>query len=43
MVVRIKDGRISDWKGGVKDWVIAEPGHAGSGAAGLVNGVVGGQ
>ena len=43
VIVRIKDGRISDWKGGVKDWVIAEPGHAGSGAAGLVNGVVGGQ
>jgi len=25
VVVRIRDGRISDWKGGVKDWVIAEP------------------
>nr|POF05482.1 pyridoxamine 5'-phosphate oxidase like [Quercus suber] len=24
VVVRIKDGRISDWKGGVKDWVVAE-------------------
>lgn len=24
VVVRIQDGRISDWKGGVKDWVIAE-------------------
>jgi hypothetical protein len=43
VVVRIKDGRISDWKGGVKDWVIAGPGQAASGAAGLVNGVVGGQ
>jgi len=39
VVVRIKDGRISDWKGGVKDWVIAEPGQG----QGLVNGVVGGQ
>nr|POE89879.1 pyridoxamine 5'-phosphate oxidase like [Quercus suber] len=24
VVVRIKDGRISDWKGGVKDWVVTE-------------------
>ncbi|KAK4997072.1 hypothetical protein LTR66_003463 [Elasticomyces elasticus] len=24
VVVRIRDGRIADWKGGVKDWVIAE-------------------
>lgn len=24
VVVRIRDGRISDWKGGVKDWVITE-------------------
>ena len=24
VVVRIRDGRISDWKGGVKDWVIRE-------------------
>ena len=39
VVVRIKDGRISDWKGAVKDWVIAEPGQG----HGLVNGVVGGQ
>jgi hypothetical protein len=36
VVVRIKDGRISDWKGGVKDWVIAE--HA-QGER-MVNGVV---
>jgi hypothetical protein len=39
VVVRIKDGRISDWKGGVKDWVIAEPGQA----EGMVNGFVEGQ
>lgn len=46
VVVRIRDGRISDWKGGVKDWVIAGPGQAGqagsgagAGAAGMVNGV----
>jgi len=24
VVVKVKDGRIADWKGGVKDWVIAE-------------------
>lgn len=39
VVVRIKDGRISDWKGGVKDWVIAEPGQAHN----MVNGIVEGQ
>lgn len=39
VVVRIKDGRISDWKGGVKDWVIAEPGQAQN----MVNGIVEGQ
>ncbi|KAM0718323.1 hypothetical protein Q7P37_006655 [Cladosporium fusiforme] len=42
VVVRIKDGRISDWKGGVKDWVIAEPGQAAAaanGPTGLVNGI----
>ena len=26
VVVRIKDGRISDWKGNVSDWAIASPG-----------------
>lgn len=25
VVVRIRDGRISDWKGAVKDWVMTEP------------------
>jgi hypothetical protein len=34
VVVRIRDGRISDWKGGVKDWVIREE----EGEA-LVNGI----
>lgn len=46
VVVRIKDGRISDWKGGVKDWVIAESGQGvatNNSGHGLVNGVVGGQ
>lgn len=36
VVVKIKDGRISDWKGGVKDWVIQD-----AGAESLVNGVDG--
>lgn len=35
VVVRISEGRIADWKGGVKDWVLA-PQH---GREGLVNGV----
>ncbi|EME39081.1 hypothetical protein DOTSEDRAFT_181196 [Dothistroma septosporum NZE10] len=36
VVVRIRDGRISDWKGGVKDWVIEPQGERED----LVNGVV---
>ncbi|KAF1819164.1 uncharacterized protein K489DRAFT_384066 [Dissoconium aciculare CBS 342.82] len=44
VVVKISDGRISDWKGAVKDWVIAESTgtttQAGAGAgAPLVNGI----
>jgi hypothetical protein len=35
VVVRIREGRIADWKGGVKDWVLAPA----EGAGGLVNGV----
>jgi hypothetical protein len=27
IVVGIKDVRIADWKGAVRDWVIAEPGE----------------
>jgi hypothetical protein len=42
VVVKISDGRISDWKGAVKDWVISEPSrastHADDGAP-LVNGI----
>lgn len=38
VVVRITGGRISDWKGGVKDWVIREGGEV-EGRDGLVNGV----
>lgn len=42
VVVRIRDGRISDWKGGVKDWVIAESGAGAGDANGrqLPNGVM---
>jgi len=39
VVVRIRDGRISDWKGGVKDFVLAEQGEQAEGAVGMVNGV----
>lgn len=38
VIVRIRDGRISDWKGGVKDWVIT--GSEGSEGDARVNGVV---
>lgn len=38
VVVRIRDGRISDWEGGVKDWVISEAATEEEGAAPLVNG-----
>lgn len=37
VVVRIRDGRISDWKGGVKDFCLAERGLAGEGVR--VNGM----
>jgi hypothetical protein len=26
VTVRVKEGRIADWKGGVRDWVIADDG-----------------
>jgi hypothetical protein len=42
VVVRIRDGRISDWKGGVKDFCLSEAtGADGEGEGGLVNGVRG--
>jgi hypothetical protein len=40
VVVKIRDGRISDWKGGVKDWVIQEPGMEENGAVPMINGEV---
>ena len=45
VVVRIRDGRISDWRGGVKDFCLAEPGEgeqSGRVGGGLVNGMSGG-
>ena len=42
MVVRVKEGRIADWKGGVKDWMVVADGEmSGSeneGETGMVNG-----
>lgn len=49
VVVRVKEGRIADWKGGVKDWLIVDDDNTGGGQADgrgrteeqpLVNGVV---
>ncbi|KAI9758170.1 MAG: hypothetical protein M4579_003144 [Chaenotheca gracillima] len=44
VVVRVREGRIADWKGGVKDWTLAET-ERGDDLAGardaLVNGLVG--
>jgi hypothetical protein len=41
VVVKITDGRVSDWKGGVRDWTLAgEEGNNVDGEA-LVNGVAG--
>ena len=37
VVVEVKEGRISDWKGGVKDWAIRE--EEGEGTERLVNGL----
>ncbi|KAL2353849.1 hypothetical protein BJ546DRAFT_982036 [Cryomyces antarcticus] len=41
VVVRIEEGRIADWKGGVRDWVIRQEGEEGGGRqeGRLVNGV----
>lgn len=44
VVVRVKEGRIADWKGGVKDWsVVSEDEDAAGerGRHGMVNGVLG--
>jgi hypothetical protein len=38
VVVKIKDGRVSDWKGAIRDWTLLDAGDVENGAA-LVNGV----
>ncbi|KKK16496.1 hypothetical protein P175DRAFT_0500784 [Aspergillus ochraceoroseus IBT 24754] len=38
VVVRVQEGRIADWKGGVRDWVVVQEGDESSGEP-LVNGV----
>lgn len=38
VVVRIQDGRIADWKGGVRDWVLTSEGQ-GEAGTGMVNGI----
>ena len=48
VIVRVKEGRIADWKGGVKDWLVTSNGevHDGSQRSGhtnqeeLVNGII---
>ncbi|AEO65624.1 fb0fcae3-ff52-42bf-9e7d-9158462c7b61 [Thermothielavioides terrestris] len=39
IVVGIRDVRIADWKGAVRDWVIAAPGEDEQGSTPMVNGV----
>lgn len=41
VVVRIRDGRISDWKGGVKDFVLANPEAENDSRRPMVNGIAG--
>ena len=46
VVVRVREGRIADWKGGVKDWRVVSEGEEGEteglhrGRDGLVNGIL---
>ena len=41
VVVRVKEGRIADWKGAVRDWKLVDGEQAGGGRGreGMVNGV----
>lgn len=39
IVVGIRDVRIADWKGAVRDWVIAPPGEGEADGGVMVNGV----
>lgn len=38
VVVKIKDGRVSDWKGAIRDWSLLDAGAVENGAP-LVNGM----
>lgn len=38
VAVKIKDGRVSDWKGAIRDWSLLDAGDVENGAP-LVNGV----
>ncbi|KAI9779840.1 MAG: hypothetical protein M1839_007153 [Geoglossum umbratile] len=31
VVVKVREGRIADWKGGVRDWIVADPSEGGGG------------
>ena len=39
VAVRIREGRIADWKGGVKDWVLVPAATRQSDAQPMVNGL----
>ena len=40
VLVRVKEGRVADWKGGVKDWsLVEEDDHSDRGRPSMVNGV----
>lgn len=39
VVVEVRQGRIADWKGGVKDWSLVSPVEEQRGRDGVVNGV----
>ena len=45
VVVKIREGRIADWKGGVKDWVVVpeEEGRSGAGVDGDARNAAGGR
>ncbi|KKZ60567.1 hypothetical protein EMCG_04744 [[Emmonsia] crescens] len=42
VIVEVREGRIADWKGGVRDWAVVEEGEEkgeGEGEGGMINGV----
>lgn len=39
VLLDVKEGRIADWKGGVKDWILAAPEGSHRGRQALVNGI----